>query len=78
MSVAEPVCSQRAHPKEPPSPLVGEGLGVRGVLSFHANLLWPGNRCAPLIRLFADAKTHLLPQGEKGSVGQSREKGHTQ
>ena len=63
-----------------PSPLEGEGAPkgrMRGALSFSANLHWRVNLRAPLIRLFAAAKTHLLPQGEKGSPGKRFGWSHT-
>jgi len=56
-------------PKEPPSPLEGEGVPkgrMRGAQCFRANCGSRSDLSAPLIRLFAAAKTHLLPQGKKG------------
>jgi 3-methylcrotonyl-CoA carboxylase alpha subunit len=57
-----------ALPQEPPSPLEGEGPGMRGAQRFNTNQGWRKQLSAPLIR---PLRGHLLPQGEKVSTPQA-------
>ena len=57
-----------ALPQEPPSPLEGEGSGMRGAQHFSTNPRAQGRLSAPLIR---PLRGHLLPQWEKGSGAQA-------
>src|SRR5690606_35601709 len=51
-----------ALPQEPPSPLEGEGMGMRGALSPPHQPGYMRKLSTPLIR---PLRGHLLPQGEK-------------